>query len=106
MNPGTYRHVITIYTVTQSSDGQGGYTETVTSLGNFWANVNPTSVSRDFEMNQIVNTKGYTIKLPYTNKVFTEKDYCEYLGKRLQFNSIINDNNEGFETIIEAFEKA
>ncbi len=86
---------IEVFTTTTVSDA-GGNTETRTSVGVFWAAVEPLSQARSFMYGMTENFKNYKITMRYLSTL-TTKETIDYNGKTLTISSILNKDEKNIE---------
>jgi SPP1 family predicted phage head-tail adaptor len=73
------RHRVTLQGPSRTTDGQGGYTSTMTDIGTFWASIEPTSGFEKFQAGQN--------ETPITHKIMMRYDSRITTAKRLLFGS-------------------
>lgn len=93
------RHYVSIQRLTQSSDGEGGFTSIWTTVGTMWASVNPIRAIQQYQFKSInvdathhITTRGYTD--------INEKDRILFKGRFLEVMTIENIQERDFELFL------
>lgn len=93
------RHYVSIQRLTQSSDGEGGFTSIWATVGNMWASVNPIRAIQQYQFKSInvdathhITTRGYTD--------INEKDRILFKGRFLEVMTIENIQERDFELFL------
>lgn len=103
-NPGVRRDEIEIFTLTNGErDSFGAKTSTPSSLGVFWADVSPMKGKRAIEFGRVLNGQPYEISLNAEDVEVKPGDFCTFRGKKIVFESVINE--DGFSLEIIAFDR-
>ena len=99
---GRLNRKVAIYTVTATSDSQGGATETDTLTRTVWASVEPLTGSRAKEYSQIVSGKGYKITMfKPSDLTISESNYLVFDSRTMAIHSVISkDEDDRFLEII------
>lgn len=93
------RHYVSVQRLTQSSDGEGGFTSEWKTEDNIWASVNPIRAIQQYQFKSInvdathhVTTRGYTD--------INEKDRILFNERILEVLTIENIQERDFELFI------
>lgn len=104
---GRFNRKVDIYTVTATSDSQGGATESGAKTRTVWAAVEPLTGTRAKEYGQIASGKGYKITMIKPSDItISEANYLIYDSRTLAIHSVISIEEEDFYLEIIAEEKA
>ena len=104
---GRLNRKVAIYTVTETSDSQGGATESGSLTRTVWANVEPLTGTRAKEYSQITSGKGYRITMIKPSDItISEGNYLIYDSRTLAVHSVISLDEEDYYLEIIAEEKA
>ncbi len=101
---GKLNRKVGIYTVTETSDNQGGASEANALTRTVWANVEPLTGSRAKEFSQIVSGKGYRVTMiKPSDLTITEANYLVFDSRRMEIHSVISVEEEDrfYEIIVE-----
>jgi len=92
---GRLNRKVAVYTVTATSDSQGGATEGGTLTRTVWANVEPLTGNRAKEYSQIVSGKGYKIIIQKPSDLtVSEANYLIYDSRTMAIHSVISLDEE------------
>lgn len=83
---------ITIKTINAVSDGYGGFVESLTTIGTYWANIVPLSSSERFENSLNTIRSTYEIRLRKDSVTPTKRQRIEYGSSVFEINSIKEEN--------------
>lgn len=103
---GSFNQKVTIYSITESSDSQGGASETGVSEKTTWAKIEPMTGVRALEYGQLVHGKPYRILMRQRKDLTLDENYYLIFGsKTLRIHSVVNiEESDRFLEII-AYEK-
>lgn len=96
MNSGSLRHRVTIQSLTKTSDGTGGFTETWTDAATVWAEVTPLKGFERYAAQQIRAQLSYRVRLRFRNDVTSDMRLI-HKGKILTIQAVINVNGRNRE---------
>lgn len=93
------RHYCAVQRLVQTTDGEGGFTNVWSTVGNIWASVKPIRAVQVFEMKSInvdathhITTRGYGD--------ITEKDRILFKSRYLEVLTIENIDERDFELFV------
>lgn len=90
------KHRITIQQVTQSSDGQGGFSEEWTSFADVWASIEPVKAYEKFQASQLQAPISHKIIIRYLSGL-TAKHRILWGLRVMNIKEVINiDENNAF----------
>lgn len=99
------RHRVTIEEVTQTTDGQGGYTETWAEIGKAWADIKPLKAYEKFQAAKFEVPVSHKITMRYRTDI-TEANRLVYDNRVFEIKGILNEDEDSAFLIISAIEKA
>ncbi len=97
MRNGLLRHRVALQSVTETSDGAGGFTETWAEIadGRRWASVEPLNGREYFEAQRVGSDVTHKVTMRYEKRV-TPSHRISHDGRTLEIVSVLNamDKNE------------
>ena len=104
---GSFNQKVSIYSITETTDSQGGVTETGVLEKTTWAKIEPMTGSRALEYGQLTHGKPYRILMRRRKDLtLNENYYLVYGSKTFRIHSVVNiEEADSFLEII-AYEKA
>ena len=103
---GRMNRKVAIYTVTATTDSQGGGTEAEALTRTVWGAVEPMTGSKALQYGQLTNGKPYTITIiKPSDLTITEANYLIVESKTLAIHSVIEIELDGKYLEIIAYEK-
>lgn len=89
INASLMRDPLALKLVTNASDGEGGYTATVSTIKTIWGNVEPLKESRALDTKQLEYTRAFKIICRY-DATIDNKKLIEYRGENLTIHSAVD----------------
>lgn len=86
--PAKFRHRVAVQSVTESSDGQGGLTETWATVATVWASINPKKGWEKSQAMQIQTPITHEVKMRYRS--LTTKQRLLFGSRVFHIKEIIN----------------
>ncbi len=83
------RDILVLKSVTNTSDGEGGYVPTIAVVKSIFAKVEPLKESRVLDANQLEYTQAYRIYIRY-DAAINNTNLLNYKGKDLTIHSAID----------------
>jgi SPP1 family predicted phage head-tail adaptor len=104
---GSFNQKVSIYSITETLDNQGGVTEAGVKQKTTWAKIEPMTGVRALEYGQLVHGKPYRVLIRKRKDIAINENYYLVFGsKTLWIHSVINlDEADKFLEII-AYEKS
>ena len=100
------REKVTIKSVTNTSDGQGGKTEALSAGNAMWAKVEPLTGTRAMEYQQLTGSQGYIITMNYRDDITIDQtSILSWNSKTLTVHSAKMDDENRRQIIILAHNK-
>lgn len=89
LSASNFRDVVVLKMVTNTADGEGGFTAAISTVKSIFAKVEPKSEVRELDEKQLEYTAAFQIYVRYDPTVDNKK-LLEYKGKTLTIHSCIN----------------
>jgi len=104
--PGAYTRKLVLQTITETSDGVGGMTESASTLATVWASVKPMTGTRLLEFKQLINGVWYDIEIKYRTDIsIVAGNTITFGGRTLTVHTVLNEREELKVYLITAYEK-
>jgi SPP1 family predicted phage head-tail adaptor len=99
MNPGEYRHRITIQEKGMTPDGEGGWEEGWNDLQTVWAKIEPIQARQQYQFNSVGVDASHRIKV--RGGVAVKEEHQILFGTRtFEIKTIENIEERGIELVI------
>lgn len=85
---------VTLQSVAQASDGQGGFTDTWSSVASLWAEIEPLNGYEKLQAMQLASPVTHKVTIRYRAGV-TTKDRLLYSGRVFHIKEVINVGEDG-----------
>lgn len=89
LNASNFRDILTLKLVTNASDGEGGFTATVSTIKTIFAKVEPKNESRTLDEKQLEYVAAFQIYCRYDATIDNSKLF-EYKGQTLTIHSCVD----------------
>lgn len=102
--PSAMKHRVKLQSVSQATDGQGGFTETWADEAIIWAAIEPIKGYERYQAQQVQTPVTHKLTIRYRSGVTTKKRFL-YGSRVFTIKEVLNENEDKRYLLIRALEQ-
>ena len=102
--PAKMKHRVSLQSLSQVSDSQGGFTETWATDAELWAAIDPIKGYERYQAQQVQTPVTHKITIRYRSDVTTKKRFL-YGSRVFAIKEVLNENEDNRYLLIRALEQ-